>query len=64
MSNFPTCATCGRSASDWIKANGTRWEPDLQEVRPSTWRCWGCRGEQHPDMPNGYLPSDFSQASE
>ena len=50
MPDYPSCAECGKQASDWIEVQGTRWEPDLQEVRPGVWKCWWCRGEPHPDM--------------
>jgi len=50
MSRYPTCTDCGRTASEWIRVGDTRWEPDLKEIRPGTWKCWKCRGEPHPDM--------------
>jgi len=55
----PTCQGCGRSPSDRIRVDGTAWEPDFREVRPGVWRCFVCRGEPHPDMPDGYLPDTF-----
>jgi len=57
----PQCA-CGRKASDWIPVprNGrtVRWEPDLREVTPGTYKCWACRRELHPDMPDDYVTFD------
>lgn len=61
MSDAPRCTTCGRTAADWIDVEGTRWEPDLKKVAPSSWRCWACREERHPDMPQGHLPDSFKQ---
>jgi len=54
-----TCSSCGRTATDWIQVRGTRWTPDLREVRPGVWKCWACRQELHPDMPQGYVPDRF-----
>jgi len=61
MSNHPTCTDCGRSCTDWIPVRGTRWIPDLKEVRPNVWRCWACRREQHPDMPDDYITFDSNE---
>jgi len=54
MTDYPTCTDCGRHASGWIDVKGSKWEPDLTEVRPDVWRCWQCREEPHPDM---HVPS-------
>ena len=62
MSDHPHCQGCGRDANDWIQVDGTRWEPDLKEVRPGVWRCWACREEcRHPSMREGYVPESFER---
>ena len=63
MHDYPTCSGCDRSAPDRIEVRGVSWDPDLKEVRPGVWKCWACRGEQHPDMPDGYVPDSFSQTT-
>jgi hypothetical protein len=55
MSNHPTCTDCERSCTDWIPVRGTQWVPDLKEVRPGVYKCWACRRELHPDMPDDYI---------
>jgi len=60
MSDHPTCHDCGRSCTDWIEVGDSRWEPDLQEVRPGVWKCWQCRGEPHIDM---HVPSVKARAA-
>jgi len=59
--SHPTCAGCSRSAVDRITVRSAAWEPDLKEVRPGVWKCWACREEQHPDMPENYLPTEFKK---
>ena len=62
MGNHPYCQGCGRDPNDWIQVNGTRWEPDLKEVRPGVWRCWACREEcRHPSMREGYVLERFKR---
>lgn len=61
MSDHPTCIDCGRSCTDWIPVRGVEWIPDLKEVRPNVWRCWACRRELHPDMPEGYITFDSNE---
>ena len=56
-----TCTRCGRTPTDRIEVRGVLWEPDFVETRPGVWRCFVCRGEPHPDMPDGYIPDSFKQ---
>jgi len=64
MSDHPICTDCGRACTDWIPVRGTRWVPDLKEVRPGVYRCWACRREQHPDMPKGYITFNSDEQSQ
>ena len=56
-----TCTRCGRTPTDRIEVRGVLWEPRLKETRPGVWRCWKCRSEPHPDMPESYIPDSFKQ---